>query len=121
MRNLIVSSFKFYVKRGIIQLGAFVVMPDHFHVIVALLKDLTPSLWVHHLMSFVGAKTTRRLRAFGCHWQEGFYDNEVHTEKQLNYLIDYIHDNPVRAGLVAKPEEWSASSACSLSWVRLTW
>ena len=58
---------------------------------------------------------------FGCHWQEGFYDTEVHTEKQIHYLTDYIHDNPVRAGLVASPKEWSTSSAHSLSWVRLTW
>ena len=71
--------------------------------------------------SFVAAKTTPTLKAFGCCWHEGFYDTQVRIERQFHYLTDYIHDNPVRAGLVAKPEEWSASSAQSYSWVRLTW
>ena len=121
IRNFVVSSLRFYVERRDIELRAFVVMPDHVHVLVSLLKEWTLSLWMKCLMSFVSAKTTSRLRMCGCHWQEGFYDTEVHTEKQFHYLADYIHDNPVRDGLVASPEEWSASSARSLSWVRLTW
>ncbi len=121
IRNFVVSSFRFCAQRGDIELRAFVVMPDHFHILVSLLKEWTLPLWMKCLMSFVSAKTTSRLRVFGCHWQEGFYDTAIHSEKQFNYLTDYIHDNPVRAGLVASPEQWSASSARSLRWVRLTW
>ncbi len=121
IRDFVVCSFRFCVERGDIELRAFVVMPDHFHILVGLLKDLTLSFWMKCLMSFVAAKTTSRLKELGCHWQEGYHDTEVRTEKQFNYLADYIHDNPVRAGLVASPEEWNASSASSLSWVRLTW
>jgi REP element-mobilizing transposase RayT len=121
IREFVVSSFRFCVERGDIELSAFVVMPDHFHLLVGLLKDLTLSFWMKCLMSFVSAKMTSQLRVFGCHWQEGFYGTEVHSEKQFNYLTDYTHDNPVRAGLIASPEEWNASSASSLSWVRLTW
>ena len=121
IREFVVSSFRFCVERGDIELSAFVVMPDHFHLLVGLLRDLTLSFWMKCLMSFVSAKTTSQLRVFGCHWQEGFYDTAVHSEKQFNYLTDYIHHNPVRAGLVASPEEWNASSASSISWVKLTW
>jgi len=120
-RDLIVSSFRFCVERGDIELGAFVVMPDHFHILAGLLKNLTLSLWMKCLMSFVAAKTTNRLKAFGCHWQKGFYDTQVRTEKQFTYLIDYLHDNPVRAGLVVSPEEWTTSSAHCPSWVKLSW
>jgi len=120
-REFVVSSFRFCVERGDIELGAFVVMPDHFHILMGLRKDWTLSYWMKCLMSFVSAKTTSRLQVFGCHWQQGFYDTQVHSEKQFDYLTDYIHGNPVRADLVKGPEEWSASSADSPSWMRLTW
>jgi len=121
IREVVVSSFRLCVERGDIELGAFVVMPDHFHLLLGLLKDRTLSFWMKCLMSFVSAKTTSRLRVFGCRWQQGFYDTEVQSEKQFNYLTDYIHGNPVRAGLVASAEEWGASSSGALRWVRLTW
>ncbi|QDT54188.1 Transposase IS200 like protein [Caulifigura coniformis] len=45
-------------------------------------------------------------------WQEGAgYDRNLRTEKSLLGSIDYIHANPVRAGLVARPGEWKWSSA----------
>ena len=96
-------------------------MPDHFHVIVNLLGELTLSAWMHNLMSFISAKTARSLRASGCCWQDGYYDTKVRSERQFNYLIDYIHYNPVAAGLASKSEEWTPSSARSHKWVKLTW
>ena len=103
------------------EIAAFVVMPDHFHLVAALLNDLTVSIWMHRLMSFVAGRTDGSLRPSACRWQPNFYDTEIRTEKQFNYLIEYIHDNPVRAGLVQRPEEWLASSARSTAWVRLSW
>jgi REP element-mobilizing transposase RayT len=119
--DLIVSSFQFYVERGDIEVGAFVVMPDHFHVIVNLLSYLTLSAWMHNLMSFISAKTARSLRASGYCWQDGCYDTKIRSERQFNYLIEYLHYNPVAAGLVLKPEEWPPSSARSHKWFTLTW
>ena len=120
-RNLIVASLRFCVERGDVEIAAFIVMPDHFHLLAALWNDLTVSMWMHRLMSFLAGKTDRSLRASACRWQAGFYDTEIRTKKQFHYLIDYIHDNPVRAGLVQRPEAWHASSAQSAAWVRLTW
>jgi len=39
-----------------------------------------------------------------------FYDFNVWTEKKRIEKLDYIHNNPVRRGLVASPEEWGWSS-----------
>lgn len=44
-------------------------------------------------------------------WQEGFHPKEISTEKELWQKIKYIHMNPVRKGLVEKPEDWKYSSA----------
>jgi putative transposase len=39
-----------------------------------------------------------------------FYDFNVWTEEKRIEKLDYIHNNPVRRGLVASPEEWRWSS-----------
>jgi putative transposase len=43
-------------------------------------------------------------------WTARFYDFNVWTEKKRIEKLDYIHNNPVRRGLVAAPEEWGWSS-----------
>jgi hypothetical protein len=46
-------------------------------------------------------------------WQPGGgYDRNITSIAALRAMIDYIHANPVRRGLVAKPEDWEWSSAC---------
>ena len=119
--RLIVSCFRFYVEQGEIEVGALVVMPDHFHILLSLNGRWTVSQWMRALMSFVGRKTGTRLRSAGSRWQKGFYETEIRAAKQFHFMVDYIHYNPVRAGLVKLPEEWEASSVCPRSWITLTW
>ncbi|MFH0852834.1 MAG: transposase [bacterium] len=40
-------------------------------------------------------------------WQKSFYDRVVDNEKYFNNLINYIHYNPVKDGLVKNPEDWA--------------
>jgi REP element-mobilizing transposase RayT len=120
-RQIIVSSLQFTVERGDIQLAAFVVMPDHFHVLVGLLEHLTVRRWMHLQMSYIARTTNAFLRSEGCRWQDGYHDTEVRSQKQFNYLVDYIRNNPVEAGLVNYPEEWDATSATGFEWVNLVW
>ena len=45
-------------------------------------------------------------------WQAGGgYDRNVVEQDTLRTMIDYIHSNPVRRGLVDRPEDWTWSSA----------
>jgi REP element-mobilizing transposase RayT len=44
-------------------------------------------------------------------WQEGSHPEAIFTEKFARQKLDYIHMNPVRAGLVEAPEQWLYSSA----------
>ena len=43
-------------------------------------------------------------------WQARFFDRALRTVKEYNEKIEYIHLNPVKAGLVQQPEEWPWSS-----------
>jgi hypothetical protein len=43
-------------------------------------------------------------------WQPRFFDPALRTVEEYNEKVEYIHLNPVRAGLVSRPEDWRWSS-----------
>ncbi len=110
-RDLIVNALSFSERQGRIYLGAFVVMPDHWHALVGTRDGWTVSRFMHSLMSFVGAKTKGLLNARNTGWQEGYYDTQVKTAKQFSCVSNYIESNPVAKKLVVKAQEWQAGSA----------
>ena len=56
-------------------------------------------------------EVARRAVEKGRVWQEGFYERTPRTVAELNRYIEYIHRNPVDAGLVERDEDYLYSSA----------
>jgi REP element-mobilizing transposase RayT len=110
-RSTVVSAFRFAVEQNRIYLGAFVVMPDHWHGLFSLREPWTLPKFMHDFMSYVAGKTARLITLHETHWQDGYYDTHVKTAKQFEYVTYYIEQNPVAKGLVESPEQWEASSA----------
>jgi REP element-mobilizing transposase RayT len=110
-REVIVSAFEFAVVTQRIHLRAFVVMPDHFHGLFALQHPWTLPRFMHGMMSYVAAKTSRRLRTYSTEWQDSYYETWIRTARQFAYVQSYIENNPVTKALVENPEQWAASSA----------
>ena len=110
-REIIVSAFAFAVRQQRIYLRAFVVMPDHLHALFALREPWTLPKFMHHMMSYVGGKTSALLTHHKTSWQDGYYDTRVKTSKQFQFVSYYIEQNPVVKGFVEIPDEWVASSA----------
>jgi hypothetical protein len=52
----------------------------------------------------------QRRGADGELWQPRFFDRALRTVKEYNEKVEYTHLNPVRAGLVSRPEDWRWSS-----------
>ena len=91
-------------------LTAWVFLPDHWHAICAPVYPLTIS---RVMKSFKASSTiliTRRRAERGELWQARFFDRALRTVKEYNEKIEYLHLNPVRAGLVQRAEEWPWSS-----------
>ncbi len=44
-------------------------------------------------------------------WQEGFHPQQIVSQEMLHQKVDYLHHNPVRIGVVQRPEDWVYSSA----------
>jgi putative transposase len=102
----------------------YVVMPEHIHLLINEPEVGTPSTVMQVLKQRTARallpKTKRRdrrqIELFGeaperaPFWQSRFYDFNVWTQKKRVEKIRYMHDNPVKRGLVAEPEDWRWSS-----------
>jgi REP element-mobilizing transposase RayT len=91
-------------------LRAYVVMPNHVHV---LLEPLVP---IHRLTGGIKGASARyanlKLGRTGTpFWQDESFDHWIRKEGQLARTKAYIENNPVKAGLCAQAEEWPWLSA----------
>ena len=85
----------------------YVVMPEHFHLLMSEPENGTPS----EAMKRLKHQTSFRLNHEGDHlWQHRFYDFNVWTAKKRIEKLKYMHRNPVKRGLVENPEDWIWSS-----------
>jgi len=97
------------------RLLAWVVMPNHVHLVVQM-KDGTPLGEVVRRWKGISARRINgALARSGRLWQPGFFDRYVRDENHLLRVVAYVHENPVRASLVRRPEDWPYSSA-SRAW-----
>ena len=110
-RMVVCNAFADCVKCDRILVGAFAVMPGHWHAVFALMKNETIADFMESFMKFVSRRTMPGLRANDCGWQDGYRDTKIRSTKQLSHVCAYIEQNPVRKGLVATADEWKARSA----------
>ena len=91
-------------------LHAYVVMPNHVHV---LLSPLTAPTKLLQSVKWFSAREANRVlaRSGEPFWQSESYDHWVRDAAEIERIRRYIEENPVRAGLAAKPEDYSPSSA----------
>ena len=112
LANAVVESLLAWQDTARFLLLAFVVMPDHVHVlgIKAGAEDLGRLFGRGKGSSSL--KVNRILGRSGAFWQDGFYDHLVRREEDVASIGRYIEHNPVRRGLVVAPEVFPYSSAC---------
>ncbi len=84
---------------------AYVVMPEHVHLLVSEPEAEPLSKALQSMKLSVSKQSARRP-----FWQERYYDFNVFTQRKRVEKIRYVHRNPVRRGLVERPEEWVNSS-----------
>ena len=100
----------------------FVVMPDHVHAIIWLPTPGRLSSFIHawkrkssfHVRNWYREHAPRYFEGFGegdRFWQAKYYPFEIYSRRKLEEKLRYMHENPVRAGLVARPVDWPWSSA----------
>jgi putative transposase len=89
---------------------AWVVLPEHFHIIVDPHDGDLSLLMKRFKLKFSGLCRTRLGLSRGRVWQYRFWDHVIRDQEDLRRHIDYIHFNPVKHGLVKDPFEYEHSS-----------
>ena len=85
--------------------GKYVIMPDHIHVFISCDGSSCLSRWVKGLKGVL-SKFFRDSGHKGPFWQDGFFDHLLRSGESYSEKWLYVSHNPVRAGLVNKPEDW---------------
>jgi len=98
-------------------LAAWVLLPDHFHLICAPHHPLSVSTVMKSIKIGSMKLINRRRHASGELWQDRFFDRALRTVKEYNEKVEYLHLNPVRAGLVIRAADWKWSSVLEYSGV----
>ena len=94
------------------ELRAWVVMPNHAHVVVWPMPEHTLSDILHSWKSFTSHEINKRLaEKVVPFWQGESFDHLIRDDEDLYRCCHYTTMNPVNAGLCARPEDWNWSSA----------
>jgi REP element-mobilizing transposase RayT len=94
-----------------IHLHAAVVMPDHLHLLFTALRDEDGwTFALPEIMKAIKGVSARNINKLygqsGPVWQDESFDHVLRGDESLEETVEYIRQNPVRRGLVAKPEDY---------------
>lgn len=94
------------------ELRAFSVMPNHVHVVVRPAPSWTLSSILHSWKGFTSSKANQILNRVGQRfWQKESFDHLCRDDDDVQRCIRYTLDNPAKAGLCERREDWPWSSA----------
>ncbi len=99
-----------YRAAGKYRLHEFVVMPDHFHVIVTP-RQITLERAMQLMKGGFSFRLNNNLKVKRDIWQPSFMDRRIRDSLEYQKFKDYIWQNPVRRFLARSPEEYPYSSA----------
>jgi putative transposase len=93
------------------RLHAYVLMPDHLHFVTATPERIPIGRVIGLVKGRFAHRWNRRTGTSGSVWQSRFRERALRTAYALRSAIDYVHLNPVEAGLVTDPTMYEWSSA----------
>ena len=102
--QLFLETLQHYRTEGLYKLHAFVIMPDHVHLLLTT-DDLART------MQRIKGGFSRRIKSAFPIWQPGYTDHLVPDRGHFETRKTYIHQNPVKAHLAENPEDYPYSSA----------
>jgi len=95
-----------------IRLFAYVLMPDHVHLLLQQPEHMTLDKLMNHFNGTSARMINNQLNTIGEKlWQGGFHDIFLREPIDFAIKVNYIHNNPVKAGLVTNPDDYIYSSA----------
>jgi putative transposase len=88
----------------------FVVMPNHFHVLITVEAEMTIEHGVQLIKGGFAFRAGKELGFRAPVWQRGFSEVRIYDSKHCSRVKEYMAQNPVKRGLAAKPADYLYSS-----------
>jgi putative transposase len=101
-------------ERTQVRICAYVLMPNHWHLVLWPRTDRCISSFMHWLTAVHGMRTRRRSDTVGCGhvYQDRFRAFPVESSSYYWNVVRYVEANPLRARLVTDARAWLWSSLC---------
>ncbi len=109
--ELLIDVLYHYRKQHKYLLHEFVVMPDHFHVLITLSAEITVERAAQLIKGGFAFRAGRELGFRAPVWQKGFSEIRVNERDVFLKVREYIHANPVKRFLVMAVPDYAYSSA----------
>jgi 8-amino-7-oxononanoate synthase len=118
--RVVIDALRWLRDNTRIRLLGFVLMPDHLHVAFALPSEEsrrgrrsheTLAEVMHSLKSYTAHRLHQECGIEVPIWQDGYHDHLLRDRADFEKRLAYMHDNPVRKGLVKCAEEYPFSTA----------
>ena len=134
-REILLNSLRFCQQNQGLIIHAWVLMPNHFHVICSFRKGNNAGMVLKNIKSFTAIKIIDAIinnpqesrknwmldifekngKKNKSNYRFQFWQHENHpilldSEEKYKQRLDYLHLNPVRAGFVFEPQDWKYSS-----------
>jgi REP element-mobilizing transposase RayT len=95
-------------------LDAYVIMPDHVHVLMMPSMGWSLAKILQSIKGFTAREINKVLGRKGSFWQDESFDHLIRDEMDWQDKFNYIHDNPVEAGLVNRAQDFPFSSLVTI-------
>jgi len=131
--DVIIENFEFYRQKRGLKIFNYVIMDNHVHAIMSHNENISKVVqdfkkytakqilillendsrhWIKSLMKYF--KKSHKIKSTFQFWEEGSHPKLIQGKKMFNQKAEYIHNNPVKRGLVLEDRDWYYSSARNL-------
>ena len=126
-KEIIINSLRFLVREGRVKVSSFVLMENHFHLIWQVMGEHKREDVQRDFLRFTAQQILKQLRNFKSAmlkdllvnakdrkykvWERNSLSIELRSTQVFKQKLEYIHANPIRAGLCNLAEEYYYSSA----------
>ncbi len=126
IKDAFVARLSLAKERFGFRLYAYVVMPEHVHILLMPADGVTVRALLNSIKGAFGRSVVKRWKELNApilkrltqpdgsirFWETGGgYDRNIYSPEERQEKMNYIHNNPVTRGLVGLPEDWAWSSA----------
>lgn len=111
MAALLIEVLRSQMRSGKITIHEFVIMPNHVHILMTVPGEMTLERAMQFIKGGFSHRAKKELGFCGEIWQRGYSDVRILDDGSFHNHREYIDNNPVKAGLVSRPDAYPFGTA----------